>query len=72
MRHHDPSRPALRDVHGVEHRHGCSMPGWVSGSPRIATVVVVRCAGCGAVRLARARTTRPQAMNAEPPRPGAD
>lgn len=45
------SRPENVDDFGVRHRHGCHMPGWESSGPRVAGVHVLRCAGCGAVRL---------------------
>lgn len=43
------------DDHGVIHRPGCAMPGWTNGSGQIGGVHVVRCAGCGCVRLVKAR-----------------
>lgn len=46
-----PSRPETVDQYGTRHRYGCTLPGWESSSPRVAGVHVLRCAGCGAVRL---------------------
>jgi hypothetical protein len=45
------TRPADLDEHGTEHRYGCTRPGWTSDTPRRAGIHVIRCAGCGAVRL---------------------
>lgn len=45
------TRPETLDTHGVRHRHGCTMPGWTSDSPRIAGTHILRCATCGAIRL---------------------
>lgn len=37
----------------VTHRHGCTEPGWLGGSPLIAGVTVIRCAECGATAIVR-------------------
>lgn len=50
------SRPESVDPHGVRHRHGCQAPGWTSGGPTAGIAHVLRCAGCGAVRLVPAGT----------------
>ena len=48
------SGPPVIDEHGVEHRHGCELPGWVSDRPACKGWHIVECAGCGCVRLVRA------------------
>ena len=47
------TRPEMVDEHGTRHRFGCDEPGWTSDRPAIVGWHVVRCAGCGAVRLVR-------------------
>lgn len=50
--------PLPVDQLGVEHRHGCQMPGWISDGPAMRGWHVLRCADCGRVRLARAGGSR--------------
>lgn len=48
------SRAPVIDAHGIEHRHGCGLPGWISDRPAMRGWHVVTCADCGCVRLVRA------------------
>lgn len=48
------TRPEVVDDHGALHRFGCDTPGWISDGRGVIGWRVVRCAGCGAVRLVRA------------------
>lgn len=52
------SRPPVVDEHGVEHRHGCGLPGWVDPRPGPRGWVLVTCAGCQAVRLVQRGAAR--------------
>lgn len=63
------SRPEVVDHDGARHRHGCPCPGWDAPPPTAASIRVLRCAGCGAVRLEVAPPP-PPALRI-PPRPPA-
>lgn len=52
------SKPEHIDEHGATHRHGCTMPGWISDGRAVAGWHAVRCSECGTTRLVRAGGAR--------------
>ena len=52
------SRPPVIDEHGIEHRHGCQLPGWENSRQATAGWWLVNCAGCGCVRMVRAEAAK--------------
>ncbi|WP_435298462.1 hypothetical protein [Timonella sp. A28] len=47
-------RPVLVDVHGIEHRYGCTMPGSTLEFGRNQGFMIRRCTECGATRYSTA------------------
>lgn len=47
------------DERGTEHRWGCGMSGWLTRASSVPGFTIMRCSGCGVVRLVRAGSAQP-------------